>query len=103
MSGNRNAPLVESSTLMAAARDLFPCASVTFTEVNPQHKSWRIEIRIEAAVWLELFWGPLSGFGATDLYNQKPEGGGLFDPYDVSLDSVGAAIKWLNEKSRNQN
>jgi hypothetical protein len=91
-------PTVSAPDLSAFARELFPAATVTHIPMNPEHQSWRIEIRGEESR-LEIFWGPLSGFGGTDVLalndDENP-----FAPYDVGFDSLEAAKAWLRLKKK---
>jgi hypothetical protein len=91
-------PEIHAHELMEYAKTVFPEAEVVYLPVSVEHQSWRIEIKKEKELFLDIFWGPLSGFGASDILNSKEEDPTPFALYEVSLDSMEAAKKWLTEK-----
>lgn len=91
-------PKISPAEILDYARLLFPSATVAHIPVNAEHQSWRIEIEGER-LSLELFWGPLSGFGGTDRLAYNPDAD-PFALYDVNFDSAGTAKSWLHAKAQ---
>ena len=83
-------PEINAQELKEFIETLLPQAQVTFSPMNPDYGSWRIEVEE---------WEPLSGFGFTDLNEELEENDNPFDPYGVNLQSMEAAkdcLKQLN-------
>ena len=91
-------PEISAPELMKFAKALFPSADVDYVSINPEYRSWRIEIKKGKELFLDISWGPLSGFGGSDVLNIPEEESNPFDPYEVCFDSMDAAKKWLNLK-----
>jgi hypothetical protein len=86
-------PDIDMQAMMDCIRQRCPDATVRGEIFNPDYRSWRVEIR-HGERFIELFWGPLSGFGGTDHDNVSDEST-FFDPYDRSLDSMEAALGFV--------
>ncbi len=99
-----SAPSISAQELASVAKELFPSALIAYKPINPDYGSWRLEIggRSETQ-WLEFSWGPLSGFGATDMKEDLgDDAADIFAPYAVSLDSFEAAKTWLHSKKKEE-
>ena len=88
-------PQVDREDLLAFVRERFPDARVESKTVNLAFGSWDIEV-ITDVTRLHICWGPLSGFGGTDVNNISDEGD-PFAPFDVWFKDADHAKTWLVE------
>ena len=86
-------PTIDRDALVAALERRFPEADVRWSWVNRSYRSWTINIA-SGAHRIEIAWGPLSGFGATDQ-NAFREDSNPFGAWDWPLDSSDAAVEFV--------
>ncbi len=83
---------------------MFPTSKVAQEPINPEYRSWRITVGgKEEDRWLEITWGPLSGFGGTDVRNLPRDDPDIFAPFEVAFGSSEEAMRWLEIKSKTPN
>ena len=87
-------PEIDAQELKEFVETLLPQSQVTFSPMNPDYGSWQIEV-IAEGIRAEYFWGPLSAFGFTNLYEQLKADDNPFDPYGVNLQSAEVAQNCL--------
>lgn len=86
-------PVIDRDALMDALRHRLPGAVVTAEQISPDYRSWQIEVR-DARHHVNIAWGPLSGFGATDLDNIRGDVS-PFLSYDWPMESADAALAFV--------
>ena len=86
-------PTIDRDALVAALHRRFPDADVRWSWVNRSYRSWTINV-VSGPHRIEIAWGPLSGFGATDQNNVR-EDSNPFGAFDWALDSVDAAVEFV--------
>jgi len=95
-------PSIPVADLVGIARSAFPASRVIHEPINRDHGSWRVIIGgKEEDLWLEVVWGPLSGFGATDMKNLPGDDPDIFAPFGVPLKSIEDAKSWFTTKTKN--
>ena len=88
-------PTIDRAGLITALKDQFAHARVRWHWVNRSYRSWVIKIA-SGPHRIEITWGPLSGFGATDRNNlREDEAINLFGAFDWPLDSSEAALEFV--------
>lgn len=95
-------PEIDAQELKNFINELLPQAEVTLTLMNPKYGSWQIEAT-ENDLRFEYFWGPLSGFGFTDINEEPGENDSPFDPYGVNLQSLAEAKQILRRLVEKRN
>jgi hypothetical protein len=60
------APRIDAKELQTFVEATLPHATVSLSIINPQYQSWSLTINAND-LWYEYSWGPLSGFGFTDV------------------------------------
>ena len=90
-------PPIDAEELKTFVRAKLPHASVALSTINPQYESWRLTIKTDG-IWYEYSWGPLSGFGFTDVNAEAGENDNSFAPYEISLSSMAEAKQCLLNK-----
>jgi hypothetical protein len=97
-------PKVSSAELIECAKQLFPDEKITQSMINADFGSWQVEIGgKEERRWLEIVWGPLSGFGGTDVKNLPAEDPDIFAPYEIGFGSLEEAKRWLESAAKKKN
>lgn len=91
-------PEIDAQELKEFVETLLPQSQVTFSPMNPDYGSWQIEV-VGDGLRVEYFWGPLSGFGFTDLNEKLGADNSPFDPYSVNLQSMESAKACLRKVS----
>lgn len=86
-------PTIDREALVAALERRFPDADVRWSWVNRSYGSWTINIA-SGPHRIEIAWGPLSGFGATDQ-NDSREDSNPFGAWDWPLDSPEAVVEFV--------
>lgn len=86
-------PVIDRENLLAALQHQFPIARTRWGWINRQYGSWLIEVRTSTS-HIEINWGPLSGFGATDMNNPR-EDVNPFGPFDWPLETVEEAVEFV--------
>jgi hypothetical protein len=86
-------PTIDRDALVAALERRFPDADVRWSWVNQSYRSWTINVA-SGPHRIEIAWGPLSGFGATDQNNFREEAN-PFGAFDWPLDSKEAAVEFV--------
>jgi hypothetical protein len=79
--------------ILVPLRNACPQAVIRHEPVNQTYGSWLISVE-QGKHRLEIFWGPLSGFGATDL-NHWDEDTNPFAPYDHPRTSATDAVEFV--------
>jgi hypothetical protein len=87
-------PVIDREALLARLQRRFPLAQLRWEWINPQYRSWLIEVRTSTQ-HIEINWGPLSGFGATDLNDQR-EDVNPFGAFDWPLETVEEAVDFVS-------
>jgi hypothetical protein len=87
-------PAIDQDELKRFIEEALPNAQIKETFRNPQYESWQLEITT-TDLCFEFSWGPLSGFGFTDLKAIVDENYNPFDPYDVGFESLADAQQFL--------
>src|SRR4051794_1728291 len=88
-----NPPNVAKDEFAGLVRERFPDAEVRAEDINPAYRSWRVAVRRGLAE-AEVSWGPLTGFGGTDL-GRPSDDPNTFSPFDVGFSSVAEAEAFL--------
>ncbi|MEJ7595727.1 MAG: hypothetical protein WKF77_29810, partial [Planctomycetaceae bacterium] len=88
-------PVVAFRDLQDCIQNDFPDATFSPTPVNDDFGSWRLRVSHEQST-IEYAWGPLSGFGGTDLTQLTDEL--TFDYCDLYFHSVVDAVIYAMEK-----
>src|SRR3954451_4381078 len=65
-------PIIDRSALVDALQRRLPDVLVTSETINTDYGSWEIAVR-DGQHRVNIAWGPLSGFGATDLDNIRDD------------------------------
>ena len=92
-------PKISALEVLECAKSTFPASKVVHETINPDFGSWRVTVGgKDEARWLEIVWGPLSGFGATDVRKLPSDDPDIFAPFDVALSSMEEARQWLAAK-----
>ena len=86
-------PTVTSEQIEEVILRHLPSARINVEQVNPDYKSWRMEVVTERGR-LEFFWGPLTGFGVSDGLVESDD---PFAPFDFVFESLQAAETYLKE------
>src|SRR5262249_8928223 len=89
-------PPIDRDELISSIRNSFPAATVQADDsenLNSGCQPWRIEVRHNHHP-IELSWGPLWGFGATDIGNPR-EKKDPFAAYNWPLESIEDAIAFI--------
>jgi hypothetical protein len=86
-------PTIDRDALVHELQRRLPNAGVTVEIMNPEYGSWEIGIH-ENGRWVNIAWGPLSGFGATDLNNIR-EDNSPFLSHDWPLKSADEAVAFV--------
>jgi hypothetical protein len=92
-------PEISALELMDYVRSIFPATKIVHEPINRDYGSWCITVGgKEEDRWLEVVWGPLSGFGGTDMKNLPGDDPDIFAPFEVAFDSLEDAKRWLADK-----
>ncbi len=86
-------PTIDRDAIVAELERRFPAADVRWSWVNRSYRSWTINVA-SGLHRIEIAWGPLSGFGATDQ-NKFREEVNLFGAFDWPLVSEEAAVEFV--------
>ena len=54
--GKMKVPEIDAPELIAYAKTIFPEAKIAYCPVSAEHQSWRIEIKKENELFLDIFW-----------------------------------------------
>ena len=84
-------PVIDRDALVATLVGRFPSAVIHWHWVNRTYRSWAIDIAC-GPHRVEVTWGPLSGFGATDRNNIRDDTN-PFASFDWPLDSADAVVE----------
>jgi hypothetical protein len=93
MGDEARVPNVDRIALADALRHHLPHATVASAIINQQHKSWEINIRDDKHR-VDVVWGPLSGFGATDLDHIRDDIN-PFASHDWAMETAEEAIDFV--------
>lgn len=93
-------PEIDAKELQAFVEATLPHAKVLLSTINPQYQSWCLEIKADN-LYYEYSWGPLSGFGFTDVNTELGEDDNPFAPYEIQLSSMEEAKQCLLKKVQN--
>ena len=93
MQHRTDVPIIDRDALVDALRHRLPDASVTAETINPDYGSWEIAVRDDRHR-VNIAWGPLSGFGATDLDNIR-EDISPFLSHDRPMESAAEAVEFV--------
>jgi len=91
---------IDAKELQIFVEAALPHANVSLSTINPQYHSWCLTIKADN-LWYEYSWGPLSGFGFTDVNAELGENDNTFAPYEVPLSSMADAKQCLLNKIQN--
>ena len=91
------APRIDAKELQTFVEATLPHATVSLSIINPQYQSWSLTINAND-LWYEYSWGPLSGFGFTDVNAETGENENPFSPYEAPLPSMADAKQFLLNK-----
>jgi hypothetical protein len=86
-------PTIDRDELEGDLRRCLPDAAITVETINPDCGSWEIAIKRNGRQ-VNIAWGPLSGFGTTDLHNLR-EDNNPFASHDWPMESAEAAIEFV--------
>ena len=86
-------PTIDRDALVAALKQRFPGATVRWSWVNRRYRSWTVNVSCGAR-GVEIAWGPLSGFGATDQNNIRDDIN-PFASFDWPLTSEEDAVEFV--------
>jgi hypothetical protein len=89
-------PQLTSDAMKREVDRLLPSASVTTETINPDYKSWRLRVRL-GTLDVEYAWGPLSGFGGSDLARPQTQDDTPFDYADEMFESLEEALAFLQK------
>ena len=91
-----NVPGTCAAELLEYARSAFLRDRVVHEFINPELGSWCITVGGKGeSRWLDVVWGPLSGFGGTDVKNHPSDDPDIFAPFAVRFESIDDAKRWL--------
>ena len=93
MQRRADVPSIDRAALVEALQRQLPDASVTWETINPDYESWEIAVR-DSQHRVNIAWGPLSGFGVTDLDNIR-EDISPFLSHDWPMESAEAAAEFV--------
>jgi len=93
---SNSVPPVSSDELSRFIGALLPDAEISLAFVSKEHRSWVMAVTNDN-LKIEFFWGPLSGFGVTDLL-AKDDDPDIFRPYGVALESIDEAKRWFSKR-----
>jgi hypothetical protein len=86
-------PTIDRDKLIDDLRSRLPDAAITVETINPDYKSWVISVKRNGH-WVDIAWGPLSGFGTTDVNNLR-EDNNPFASHDWPMESAEGAIEFV--------
>src|SRR5262245_54619090 len=69
---------------------------IDITPVSPAYGSWNMRVT-KGGLDMEFVWGPLSGFGGTDLVRATTPGDTPFDCADETFASIDEALDFLRK------
>ena len=93
---NRPVPKITAEELAAKVRAIIPEPVIEITPISPEHGSWNMHVK-KGKLDMEFIWGPLSGFGASDLARPTPPDDTPFDLADEGFESVDEALEYLRK------
>ncbi len=93
-------PPIDAKELQSFVEAKLPHAKISLSLINPQYQSWRLEIKADN-LYYEYSWGPISGFGFTDVNTELGEDDSPFAPYEIYLSSMEEAKQCLLKKVQN--
>ncbi|HEY1683264.1 MAG TPA: hypothetical protein VGG19_00755 [Tepidisphaeraceae bacterium] len=85
-------PAIDRDALVRDLQHSLPDVDISWGTINPDYGSWEIAVRGRGH-WVNITWGPLSGFGATDLNNQR-EDISPFLSHDWPMQSASEALEF---------
>lgn len=86
-------PTIDRDKLVNDLRIRLPDAAIAVETINPDYGSWEIAVK-QNGRWVNIAWGPQSGFGTTDLDNLR-EDGNPFGSHDWPMENAEAAIEFV--------
>ena len=92
-------PQIDLEALLASIGAEFPTAVTKAEFINPDYRSWRIQVFLLGHRF-HIFWGPLSGFGATHVCHRSEDDPDPAMPYDQSLHSVGDVVRFIRDETK---
>ena len=92
-------PNITAEELAAKVRDVISEPLIEIAPINPKYGSWRLRVQ-EGRLDMEYVWGPLSGFGGTDLARPTTPEDTPFDFADEGFDSLDEALEFLRKLAR---
>jgi hypothetical protein len=87
-------PEISVAALHEGIVSLLPTASIEFSPINPEYKSWRLRVK-NGNLDIEFVWGPLSGFGGRDMARPMTPDDTPFDYADEMFWSLDDALNYL--------
>ena len=69
---------------------------IEITPINPEYGSWTLRV-VKGDLDMEYVWGPLSGFGGTDLTRPATPNDTQFDYADEGFNSIDEALEFLRK------
>ena len=92
-------PNVTAEEMATKVRAIIQDPLIEITLINPEYGSWNLRVR-KGNLDMEYVWGPLSGFGGSDLARPTTPNDTPFDYADEGFDSVDEALEFLRKLSR---
>lgn len=91
---NPNTPCICSNQFTEEKNKLIPDATLELKPINSDYGSWRLNVT-KGKMEMEFVWGPLSGFGGSDLSRPTSSDDTPFDYADKEFHSVEEALTFL--------
>ena len=87
-------PEIAAKDMVEVVRRWIPSAQIEEQVLNRDYGSWLLRVTAPN-IELEFSWGPLSGFGVTNLLADLTDDDNPFAPYEVGLASAQDAEAYL--------
>ena len=95
-------PKITAEEMAARVRTILAGAEIVITPINPEYGSWNLHVT-KGRLDVEFIWGPLSGFGASDLARLTTPDDTPFDLADEGFESVDEALEYLRKLAEKYN
>jgi hypothetical protein len=90
---------VAAEELAAKVRAILQEPLIEITPINPEYGSWNLRVK-KGSLDMEFIWGPLTGFGGTDLARPITPDDTPFDWADEWFQSIDEALEFLQKLAR---
>jgi hypothetical protein len=90
-------PAIDRDELVRELKRSLPDMDISSRTINADYGSWEIDVR-GLGCWVNITWGPLSGFGATDMDNIREDNSPFLShdwPLETAAEAVAFAVRVL--------